>query len=71
MHHEIHWRSIVKAITWRVIASLTTLILVYIFTGNLALTITLGGIELAAKLIFYYLHERAWNGVKLGKVAKD
>jgi len=71
MHHEIHWRSIVKAITWRVIASLTTLILVYIFTGNLTLTITLGGIEITAKLIFYYLHERAWNSVKWGKVAKS
>lgn len=63
---ERHIRSVVKGITWRAIASLTTMGLVYIFTGNLLLTVELGILEITAKILFYYLHERAWGKVAWG-----
>ena len=59
-------RSIVKTISWRIIATLTTTILVYIFTGNFTIAIRIGFLEIISKLIFYYLHERVWNNIKWG-----
>ena len=59
-------RSITKTITFRIIATLTTMILVYIFTRSLALANTIGVLDLVSKLILYYLHERAWDRVKWG-----
>jgi len=64
---EKHSRSIFKAITWRVIATLTTTILVFIFTGNLTIAIGVGFFDVVTKLIFYYLHERAWDKVEWGR----
>ena len=64
---EKRYRSIVKTITWRIIATLTTTLLVFIFTGNLVMALELGAIEVIAKLLFYYLHERVWNRIMWGK----
>jgi uncharacterized membrane protein len=65
--HDTNSRSIVKAITWRVIASLTTFILAYIITGELALSAGIGIADVIAKFIFYFLHERAWDRITWGK----
>ncbi len=64
---EKHKRSVAKAVTWRVIASVTTMSLVYIFTGELELTATIGVFDVTLKMLFYYLHERAWNKTLWGK----
>jgi len=66
--HETHMRSITKGATWRIIASVTTMVLVYAFTGDLTLVAEVGALEVTAKLLFYYLHERAWGRVRWGKV---
>ena len=63
---ETHTRSFIKGVTWRVIASGTTMGLVYIFTGDLRLVAEVGALEITAKIIFYYLHERAWGAVGWG-----
>jgi len=60
-------RSLTKGITWRIIALFVTVSLVYIFTGDVALTAQIGLLDLAAKFLFYYLHERAWNEISWGK----
>ncbi len=64
---EYHKRSIVKAICWRVIATLTTMLVVFIFTRQLTLAIAVGAVEVLAKLFFYYAHERVWNFIGWGK----
>lgn len=64
---EKHSRSIFKAITWRVVATLTTTILVFIFTDNFTIAIGVGFFDAVTKLIFYYLHERAWDKVEWGR----
>ncbi len=63
-HHE---RSIAKAVTWRIIAALTTMSLVYIFTGEILLTLGVGAFDVLLKLAFYYLHERAWDRISWGR----
>ena len=64
---EEHKRSALKAISWRIIATSTTMSLVYILTGQLELTAGVGIGELALKMIFYFLHERGWNRVTFGR----
>ena len=63
---ESHVRSIAKGITWRFIASLTTMFVVFIVTGNLALVASVGVVDVTLKILFYYFHERIWGKVHWG-----
>jgi uncharacterized membrane protein len=65
--HDTNSRSLVKAITWRVVASLTTFILAFIITGELALSIGIGIADVIAKFILYFFHERVWDRISWGK----
>lgn len=67
---ESHLRSIVKGITWRIIASTTILIITYLTTGEMDTAITIAGIEFFVKLLLYYLHERAWIMIPRGTLRK-
>ena len=67
MFKEGKKRSFIKMISWRVWATITTMILVYIFTRKLEIAFTIGALEVVAKMILYYLHERVWNKIKLGR----
>ena len=68
---ESHIRSVAKGITWRIIASLTTMGLVYLFTGDLKIMIEIGALEVVAKITFYYFHERAWGRIDWGILASS
>jgi adenylylsulfate kinase len=59
-------RSLVKAASWRIVATITTTTMVYLFTGNLVLSATVGALE-QVKIVVYYLHERLWNMVNFGR----
>ena len=59
-----HARSLAKAFTWRVTATLTTAVIAYIVTGELSMAAMIGGIEFIVKFITYYGHERAWNLIR-------
>jgi uncharacterized membrane protein len=63
---ERHQRSIVKSITWRVLASLTTMAIVYAFTRRLDTSLLVGTVESAWKIVLYYLHERLWTRIAWG-----
>jgi uncharacterized membrane protein len=67
---ETHARSLAKAVTWRIVATLTTVVLVFIFTGNLVVSGGVGLTELLSKMVIYYLHERAWNATGFGRASK-
>jgi uncharacterized membrane protein len=65
---EKNKRSLVKTITWRCIATGTTMALVYLFTKEVTTTALLGSLEATSKMIFYYFHERAWNRINWGRL---
>ncbi len=67
MYKETNTRSIVKGISWRVIATTTTIIIVYIFFGRLDLAIAAGLIETVLKVALYWIHERVWFKIHWGK----
>jgi len=54
-------KSVWKAISWRVIATVTTMVLVFISTGEWALMLSVGFFDVLLKLGLYYIHERAWE----------
>lgn len=60
-------RSISKAITWRILATITTMVLVFVFTGEWKLSLGVGVLDVVIKLLLYYGHERIWNSVKWGR----
>jgi uncharacterized membrane protein len=57
----------VKAICWRAVATLTTMAVVFVFTRRFALAVQIGAVEVIAKIVFYYLHERVWDAIRWGK----
>lgn len=65
---ETHKRSIIKAITFRIIATTAITIAAFFITGSWACAGTIGLVDLVLKLILYYLHERVWNKIRWGKV---
>ncbi len=65
---ETRLRSILKALTWRLIASLVTASIVFIITHEAALSVGVGILDSLVKIFFYYFHERIWTGIALGKI---
>jgi len=67
MYRDTNKRSIVKGISWRIIATTTTITIVYLFFGRLDLAIATGMIETVLKVALYWAHERAWFKIKWGR----
>mgnify|MGYP000442254831 FL=1 len=60
-------RSVIKALSWRVVGTLDTLIVSYVLTGKIALATSIASIDFITKLLLYFFHERIWNKIKWGK----
>ncbi|WP_419765637.1 MAG: adenylyl-sulfate kinase [Arcobacter sp.] len=67
MNKETKLRSLIKGISWRVLATTVTIIIVYVFFGRLDLAIMAGFVETIAKIVLYFFHERMWHRVGFGK----
>jgi uncharacterized membrane protein len=52
--------SLLKSISYRMFGTLTTFIGCYLFTGKVVLSVGVGVFDFFAKLVLFYLHERAW-----------
>ncbi len=67
-------RHAAKALTWRVVATTTTVLIAWWVTGDLNVGIQVGTVEFFAKLFLYYLHERFWYkfiGLGVGAVQAE
>ncbi len=60
MAKESHLRSILKTFSWRVVATLITMLVAFFFTGNTKVALEIGFLDTLIKLFAYYGHERAW-----------
>lgn len=67
---ESHIRSILKGISWRIVGTLTTIVVAYILTGQIESALQIGGIEVITKFVLYYLHERLWQLIPRGGFRK-
>ncbi len=64
---DLRRRSVVKALTWRGVATIDTFLISFLVTRNLGWAGTIAGVEVATKLVIYYLHERAWAVASWGR----
>lgn len=65
MRDQSHKRHIVKAITWRIIGTLDTMLLAWWISGNPVIGMKVGLAEILTKIGLYYVHERIWFRVNL------
>ena len=65
---ERHYRSLVKAISWRITGSIDTMLITFLITGKLKWALTISGVELFTKVFLYYVHERVWNKISIGRI---
>jgi uncharacterized membrane protein len=56
-----HFKSVAKAITWRVLGAADTFVLSFFVTGKATAAVGIVGFELLTKSVLYYGHERAWE----------
>ena len=54
-------KSVMKTMSWRVIATTTTFVISWVVTGSALAGGVIASVEFWAKLALYYLHERAWS----------
>lgn len=59
-------RSGMKAVTWRVIATLDTFLIALLITKEPLIAASIIGIEIVTKFALYYVHERAWQKTEWG-----
>ncbi len=64
---ETPQRSLLKAISWRVCATIITTVLVWVLTGETSFAAKVGLADTAIKFMAYLGHERAWNRIKFGR----
>lgn len=62
-------RSLAKAISWRVLGSIDTFLLSWLFTSDAKAAGAIAFTEVVTKIGLYYLHERAWDNFKWGTSA--
>jgi uncharacterized membrane protein len=60
-------RTLVKIITWRIIMTISQFVIGYISSGNIWIGIGMIGYGAIVNSTIFYLHERIWNRVRLGK----
>ena len=60
-------RSLVKAYSYRMCGTTTTVIISYIVTGKVVVSLTIGASEIVIKPFVYWLHERIWNKISWGR----
>ncbi len=60
-------RSIAKALSWRIVGTLDTLVVSYFVTGKIFLAASIASVDFLTKLVLYFFHERIWNKIKWGK----
>jgi len=63
---EKHRRTILKAASYRIFATLTVFAVSFLYTGSFASAASIGLTAAAAKTILYYLWERLWNNISWG-----
>ena len=63
---ESRKRTFLKAFSWRITATISTIVISLFITGNLDVAIAIGFFEFLAKILLYYGHERLWLRIKYG-----
>ena len=64
---ESNTRSIAKAISYRLLGSISTAAIVFVYSGDVKVSAGIGLLDVVVKMALYYVHERVWNHINLGR----
>ncbi len=70
-HHELHSRTLVKALTWKLLATTLAFATTYYYTGSTEVASKMAGTTFFVGLLAYYAHERVWNAIHWGKETRE
>ncbi len=65
---ETHLRSVVKGISWRIIATFVTTVVVWLISGEISLALFAGASDSLVKIGLFWGHERIWQRILWGRV---
>jgi len=64
-------RSLLKTISWRIIATATTMYFTWLLSGDISLALGVGAFNVFVKSFLYYAHERIWLRCPFGTKVID
>ena len=67
---ESHSRSIAKAVSYRILGSVSTGLIFFVLTGRFSLSVGAGAADFVVKIGLYFVHERLWNHINFGRERK-
>ncbi len=65
---DTHLRSVVKGMSWRILATLVTTIVVFLYSGEWTAAALVGLMDALAKIVLYWGHERLWQRITWGRL---
>jgi uncharacterized membrane protein len=64
---ETHVRSIAKAVSYRLLGSSVTGLILFAVTGKGTVSLIGGLADMVLKIAAYFIHERIWNHIDFGR----
>ena len=64
---ESNARSIVKAVSYRLLGSSVTALILFVLTGKGGLSMIGGALDMVLKIGAYFVHERIWDHIDFGR----
>ncbi|MCW4050720.1 MAG: DUF2061 domain-containing protein [Candidatus Bathyarchaeota archaeon] len=68
---ESRKRSMVKSVVWRLMGIVILGVITWAYTKNVAVTTVVTLLFHSIRLVLYYFHERAWDGITWGLKTKS
>ena len=60
INENSHILSLIKGILYRIFGTICTILISFIFTGSIKISLGIGIVEVFSKIILYYSYERIW-----------
>jgi uncharacterized membrane protein len=67
---ETHALTIIKSISWRIGGFLMTIFTAWLVTRRLDIAASIGAADTVVKIVAYYLHERMWLKIPIGRLVR-
>jgi len=61
-------RSLIKALTYRALATIATFSVALVFTGNMGASIQIGMADFVIKMTLFFVNDRVWNSIQWGYI---
>ena len=59
-------RTLIKSITWRIVALCSAFVVTYAITQDVPLASTISVAQQLASTVWYWIHERVWSRIRYG-----